>query len=135
MNNYLLYLEDDEPLARVTIRALQKKGFLVDHFDNLTGLREALTRRQYRYGLLDESQKGLDYVLALQPSDFLERRLQTLVFKLGHAKSIHHARILIRQRHIRCGFIIFCITHDRSCSTFLKLAHCKSLGQSYGLAQ
>lgn len=64
----------------------------------------ALLKRMYRYGLLDESQKGLDYVLALQPSDFLERRLQTLVFKLGHAKSIHHARVLIRQRHIRCDF-------------------------------
>lgn len=61
----------------------------------------ALLRRMYRYGLLDESQKGLDYVLALQPSDFLDRRLQTLVFKLGHAKSIHHARALIRQKHIR----------------------------------
>jgi len=35
--------------------------------------------------------------------DFLERRLQTLVFKLGLAKSIHHARVLIRQRHIRVG--------------------------------
>jgi small subunit ribosomal protein S9e len=33
--------------------------------------------------------------------DFLERRLQTLVFKQGLAKSIHHARVLIRQRHIR----------------------------------
>ena len=34
---------------------------------------------------------------------FLERRLQTLVFKLGLAKSVHHARVLIRQRHIRVG--------------------------------
>jgi small subunit ribosomal protein S9e len=42
-------------------------------------------------------------VLALTPQDFLERRLQTLVFKQGLAKSIHHARVLIRQRHIRCG--------------------------------
>jgi small subunit ribosomal protein S9e len=31
----------------------------------------------------------------------LERRLQTLVFKSGMAKSIHHARVLIKQRHIR----------------------------------
>jgi ribosomal protein S4 len=37
----------------------------------------------------------------LAQQDFLERRLQTLVFKLGLAKSIHHARVLIRQRHIR----------------------------------
>ena len=45
----------------------------------------------------------LDYVLALKVEDFLERRLQTLVYKLGLAKSIHHARVLIRQRHIRVG--------------------------------
>jgi small subunit ribosomal protein S9e len=64
---------------------------------------EALMRRMYKYGLLEESQDKLDYVLALSPSDFLERRLQTLVFKLGLAKSIHHARVLIRQRHIRCA--------------------------------
>jgi small subunit ribosomal protein S9e len=64
---------------------------------------EALLRRMYKYGLLDESQNKLDYVLALTPQDFLERRLETLVFKLGLAKSIHHARVLIRQRHIRVG--------------------------------
>ena len=33
----------------------------------------------------------------------MERRLQTQVFKLGLAKSMHHARVLIRQRHIRCA--------------------------------
>merc|ERR1719316_1302956 len=64
---------------------------------------EALLRRMMRYGVLDESKRELDYVLALTPSDFLERRLQTLVFKLGLAKSIHHARVLIKQRHIRVG--------------------------------
>merc|ERR1712233_257768 len=64
---------------------------------------EALLRRMYKYGLLDESQNKLDYVLALTPQDFLERRLETLVFKRGLAKSIHHARVLIRQRHIRVG--------------------------------
>jgi small subunit ribosomal protein S9e len=63
----------------------------------------ALMRRMYKYGLLDETQDKLDYVLALSPQDFLERRLQTLVFKQGLAKSIHHARVLIRQRHIRVG--------------------------------
>ncbi|KAF2315973.1 hypothetical protein GH714_040768 [Hevea brasiliensis] len=64
---------------------------------------EALLRRMNRYGLLDESQNKLDYVLALTVENFLERRLQTLVFKSGMAKSIHHARVLIRQRHIRVG--------------------------------
>merc|ERR1712205_245635 len=64
---------------------------------------EAIMRRMYRYGLLDETQDKLDYVLALNAETFLERRLQTLVFKLGLAKSVHHARVLIRQRHIRVG--------------------------------
>lgn len=62
---------------------------------------QALMRRMYKYGLLQPEQDKLDYVLALSPQDFLERRLETLVFKLGLAKSIHHARVLIRQRHIR----------------------------------
>ncbi len=61
----------------------------------------ALMRRLHRYGVLDEHQNKLDYVLGLKVQDFLERRLQTQVFKLGLAKSIHHARVLIRQRHIR----------------------------------
>ena len=61
----------------------------------------ALIRRLVRVGVLDESRMKLDYVLALKIEDFLERRLQTCVYKLGLAKSIHHARVLIRQRHIR----------------------------------
>nr|POE89949.1 40s ribosomal protein s9 [Quercus suber] len=63
----------------------------------------ALIRRLVRVGVLDESRMKLDYVLALKIEDFLERRLQTCVYKLGLAKSIHHARVLIKQRHIRVG--------------------------------
>ena len=59
--------------------------------------------RLSRLGVLAETKLQLDYVLALKTADFLERRLQTQVFKLGLAKSIHHARVLIRQRHIRVG--------------------------------
>lgn len=63
----------------------------------------ALIRRLIRIGVLDKTMNKLDYVLGLKVEDFLERRLQTQVFKLGLAKSIHHARVLIRQRHIRVG--------------------------------
>lgn len=66
---------------------------------NLPG--NALLRRLVRIGVLDEGKMKLDYILGLKVEDFLERRLQTQVFKLGLAKSIHHARVLIRQRHIR----------------------------------
>merc|ERR1712213_202614 len=61
----------------------------------------ALLRRLIRIGVLDETRQKLDHVLSLKIEDFLERRLQTQVFKLGLAKSIHHARVLIKQRHIR----------------------------------
>jgi|EP00235_Prasinoderma_singulare_P009514 small subunit ribosomal protein S9e len=63
----------------------------------------AILRRCHRYGILADEQDDLNFVLALTPQAFLERRLQTLVFKLGLAKSVHHARVLIRQRHIRVG--------------------------------
>ena len=66
----------------------------------------AILRRLVRYGILDETKLKLDYVLGLKPENFLDRRLQTQVFKLGLAKSIHHARVLIRQRHIRCAGLI-----------------------------
>merc|ERR1711908_124070 len=64
---------------------------------------DALLRRMTRLGLLLENEKKLDYVLGLTTAKIMERRLQTKVFKLGLAKSIHHARTLIRQRHIRVG--------------------------------
>merc|ERR1712241_1107131 len=81
--------------AARTLLTLEEK----DHGRLFEG--NALLRRLVRIGVLDEGQMKLDYVLSLKIEDFLERRLQTQVFKLGLAKSIHHARVLIRQRHIR----------------------------------
>lgn len=63
----------------------------------------ALIRRLIRIGVLDKAKNKLDHVLALRVEDFLERRLQTQVYKLGLARSIHHARTLIKQRHIAVG--------------------------------
>merc|ERR1711862_257388 len=63
----------------------------------------ALLRRLHNYGILPDSQKQFDYVLSMTVNNFFERRLQTLVFKLGFAKSVHQARVFIRQRHIRVG--------------------------------
>jgi len=56
----------------------------------------ALMKRMYKYGLLNESENKLDYVLGLTVHRFMDRRLQTLVYRKGLAKSIHHARVLIR---------------------------------------
>lgn len=75
--------------------------------------------------MLDESRMRLDYVLALKIEDFLERRLQTQVFKSGLAKSIHHARVLIRQRHIR--YVACPSFSDYSYSKFSELASKSSM--------
>ena len=63
----------------------------------------ALIRRIVRLGLLKDSQQKLDYVLGLTTNQFMERRLQTMVMHRQLARSIHHARVMIRQRHIAVG--------------------------------
>lgn len=63
----------------------------------------ALLRRLTKMGLLSEDEQKLEYCLNLSTEKFLERRLQTRVFQSGMAKSYHHARVLIKQRHIRVG--------------------------------
>ena len=85
----------------------------------------ALIRRLVRVGVLDEARMKLDYVLALKVEDFLERRLQTCVYKLGLAKSIHHARVLIRQRHIR--YVLYCVhSHERGANTIATVSESRS---------
>jgi len=64
----------------------------------------ALLRRCFRMGLLNETENKLDYILGLTIPKFMERRLQTVILRNNFsARSIHHARVLIRQGHIRVG--------------------------------
>lgn len=58
-----------------------------------------LLGRLHRLGILPEA-AALDDVLDLSLGDILERRLQTLVFRKGLAKSIHQARQLITHGHV-----------------------------------
>ena len=55
------------------------------------------------HSLLGEEEKKLDFILQLSTQKLLERRLQTKLHKMGLAKSVHMARVMIRQRHIRVG--------------------------------
>lgn len=64
---------------------------------------DAIIRRIVKLGLLKENERKLDYILGLSTNQFLERRLQTLVAERKLAQSVHHARVLIRQRHIAVG--------------------------------
>jgi small subunit ribosomal protein S4 len=61
-----------------------------------------LLARLKKQGVLHET-AVLDDVLDLTIEDILERRLQTIVFRKGLAKTIHQARQLITHGHIAVG--------------------------------
>lgn len=91
-------------LALAKVRSAARKLLTLDEKDPKRLFEgDALLRRLVRYGVLTEDEKRLDDVLRLSTQRFLERRLQTRVYKMNYAKSVHHARVLIFQRHIRVG--------------------------------
>ena len=61
--------------------------------------RAQLQQKLQRLGLLKETSR-LEDVLSLTLKDILERRLQTLVYRRGLARSIKEARQLITHKHI-----------------------------------
>jgi len=65
-------------------------------------MEEELLKRLKKLGVLPET-AILDDVLDLTIEDILERRLQTIVFRKGLAKTIHQARQLITHGHISIG--------------------------------
>jgi small subunit ribosomal protein S4 len=65
-------------------------------------MEEELLTRLKKLGVLNET-AVLDDVLDLTIEDILERRLQTIVFRKGLAKSIHQTRQLITHGHITIG--------------------------------
>jgi len=60
---------------------------------------KALINRLYKMGILEKN-AVLDDVLSLTVEDLLKRRLQTVVYEKGLAKTIHQARQMIVHRHI-----------------------------------
>ncbi len=60
---------------------------------------KSLIDRLYRMGLVGKD-AVLDDILGLTAENVLERRLQTLVYRKGLAKSIYHARQLVTHGHI-----------------------------------
>jgi len=60
---------------------------------------KALIDKLYRLGILDKD-ATLDDVLKLRVEDILERRLQSVVWRLGLARTPHQARQMIVHRHI-----------------------------------
>jgi small subunit ribosomal protein S4 len=62
---------------------------------------ELLTRLK-KLGILDET-AALDNVLDLSIEDLLERRLQTIVFRKGLARTVFQSRQLITHGHVTIG--------------------------------
>lgn len=60
---------------------------------------QAVIKKLQRYGVLSEN-ATLDDVLGLSVENFLERRLQTIVYRQGLAKTIKQARQMIVHGHI-----------------------------------
>ena len=56
-------------------------------------------RRLARLGILPES-ASVDNILDLNVKDLMERRLQTIVYRSGLAKSIHQARQFVSHGHV-----------------------------------
>ncbi len=91
-------------IAQTTIRELRHKArvLLALPLETRERAEKALLERVYRMGLLPEN-ATLDQVLSLTVEDLLNRRLQTIVYLKGLAKSIYQARQLIVHGHIAVG--------------------------------
>ncbi len=61
-----------------------------------------LMKKLDTYGLLSENAK-LDDILGLTINDIMERRLQSIVFRRGFARSMKQARQFITHRHVMVG--------------------------------
>jgi len=83
------------------IRAHARKLFALTGEKRVKAERE-LIHRLWRMGIVDENATA-DDVLKLTVRDILERRLQTMVYRLALAKTIHQARQLIVHGHVYVG--------------------------------
>lgn len=91
-------------IAQTMVRELRHKArvLLALPLEAREKAEKALLERVYKMGLLPEN-AALDQVLSLTAEDLLKRRLQTIVYLKGLAKSIYQARQLIVHGHIAVG--------------------------------
>lgn len=84
-------------LRKIRHRARQLLSLPPDERKKALG---SLSLRLYNMGFVDKTDLDVNDILALTVEAILERRLQTIVWKKGLAKTIHHARQLIAHGHI-----------------------------------
>ncbi len=78
------------------------KKLIAAHTEQSEKEKTLMMNKLQRLGLLQASAE-IDHVLSLELKDVLERRLQSLVFRKGLARSMKQARQFITHRHIIIG--------------------------------
>jgi small subunit ribosomal protein S4 len=86
-------------LSRIRRRAREKLS--LDPIERAEGEREMIMKL-YQLGLVGEK-ATLEDILTLSIEDLMERRLQTIVYRRGMAKSFFQSRQLITHGHISIG--------------------------------
>ena len=71
--------------------------------ENAQALKREMFSKLYRLGILTKKDPSLDEILSLEIKDFLERRLQTVVFRRGMAHTPDQARQFIVHGHVCMG--------------------------------
>jgi len=87
--------------ARTELSTLRRRAREMLSFDPVERIEmeRILIRKLYGLGLVPES-SSLDNTLSLSVGDLLERRLQTVVYRTGMAKTLFQSRQLITHGHI-----------------------------------
>ncbi len=97
LRNKKEYLRHEAYLRK--IRGQTRQILAILETDKREKVEKELLSRLERLGLI-QTEAVIDDVLSLTTEDLLKRRLQTIVFRQGFAKSIHHARQLLIHGHI-----------------------------------
>ncbi|MEM3833560.1 MAG: 30S ribosomal protein S4 [Thermoprotei archaeon] len=90
--------------ARTLLRniRMQARKLLALKEDERNVKLKILVNRLYRLGLVLQN-ATIDDILGLTIEDMLNRRLQTVVYKLGLARTVYQARQFIVHKHVRIG--------------------------------
>jgi len=89
-------------LARAILKKIVRRAraMLAMRPEEREKVEKPFKERLYRMGFIDDPDAPLDSILSLDVRAILERRLQTLVYRLGYARTIYQARQLIVHGHV-----------------------------------
>lgn len=91
-------------VAKTTLRKFrhQARSLLALPPERRNLMERQLISKLYNMGLLNEN-ATIDDVLGIKVEDILERRLQTVIFKKGYAKTPYQARQFVVHGHVLIG--------------------------------